>query len=58
MITAIVGINCSTMGEGEDILRLRSPINSKVTLIISRGGDEKLFDVVVVREDLLRSAGK
>ncbi|MHB8278679.1 MAG: S41 family peptidase [Candidatus Humimicrobiaceae bacterium] len=54
MITAIDGINCSAMREGEGILRLRGPINSKVTLTISRGGDEKPFDIVVVREDLLK----
>ena len=57
MITAIDGINCSTMREGEGILRLRGPINSKVTLTISRGGDEKPFDIVVVREDLSKAAG-
>lgn len=57
MITAIDGINCSAMREGEGILRLRGPINSKVTLTISRGGEEKPFDIVVVREDLLKTAG-
>jgi carboxyl-terminal processing protease len=57
MITAIDGINCSAMREGEGILRLRGPINSKVTLTISRSGDEKPFDIVVVREDLLKAAG-
>ena len=57
MITAIDGINCSTMREGEGILRLRGPINSKATLTISRGGDEKPFDIVVVREDLSKAAG-
>ncbi|MCX6383070.1 MAG: PDZ domain-containing protein [Actinobacteria bacterium] len=57
MITAIDGINCSAMREGEGILRLRGPINSKVTLTISRGGDEKPFDIVVVREDLSKAAG-
>ena len=58
MITAIDGINCSAMREGEGILRLRGPINSKVTLTISRGGDEKPFDVEVVREDLSKTFGK
>ena len=57
MITAIDGINCSAMREGEGILRLRGPINSKATLTISRGGDEKPFDIVVVREDLSKAAG-
>ena len=57
MITAIDGINCSAMREGEGILRLRGPINSKVTLTISRSGDEKPFDIVVVRGDLLKAAG-
>ena len=57
MVTAIDGINCSAMREGEGILRLRGSINSKVTLTISRGGDEKPFDIVVVREDLLKAAG-
>jgi C-terminal processing protease CtpA/Prc len=57
MITAIDGINCSAMREGEGILRLRGPINSKVTLTISRGGDEKPFDIVVVREDLSKPNG-
>ncbi len=58
VITAIDGINCSVMREGEGILRLRGPINSKVTLTISRGGDdEKPFDIVVVRVDLSKAAG-
>lgn len=55
MITAIDGINCSAMREGEGLLRLRGPINSKVTLTISRGGDEKPFDIVVIREDLSKA---
>ncbi len=50
MITAIDGINCSAMREGEGIIRLRGPINSKVTLTISHRGDGKPFDIVVVRE--------
>jgi C-terminal processing protease CtpA/Prc len=37
MIIAIDGIKCSAMREGEGFLRLRGPINSKVTLTISRG---------------------
>ena len=57
MIIAIDGINCSAMREGEGILRLRGPIDSKVTLTISRNGDEKQFDVVVVRGDLSKAAG-
>jgi len=56
MIIAIDGINCSAMREGEGILRIRGPINSKVTLTISRGGDEKPFDIVVVRGDLSKAA--
>jgi len=59
IITAIDGINCSAMREGEGILRLRGPVNSKVTLTVSRGGDGdgKPFDVVIVREDLSKAAG-
>lgn len=45
------------MREGEGILRLRGPINSRVTLTISRGRDEKPFDIVVVRVDLSKAAG-
>jgi len=58
MIIAIDGINCAAMREGEGILRLRGPINSKVTLTISRDGGEKPFDVEVVREDLSKAFGK
>ena len=57
IIIAIDGINCSAMREGEGILRLRGPINSKVTLTISRGGDEKPFDIAVIREDLSKVTG-
>jgi len=57
MITAIDGIKCSAMREGEGLLRLRGPINSKVTLTISRGENEKPFDIVVVRGDLSKAAG-
>jgi len=38
-------------------LRLRGPVNSKVTLTISRGEDEQLFDIIVVRGDLSKAAG-
>jgi hypothetical protein len=55
-IIAIDGINCSTMREGEGLLRLRGPVNSKVTLTISRGENEEPFDIVVVREDLSKAA--
>ena len=56
MIIAIDGIKCSAMREGEGFLRLRGPINSKVTLTISRGENEKPFDIVVVRGDLSKTA--
>jgi len=56
MIIAIDGIECSAMREGESFLRLRGPIDSEVTLTISRGGDEKPFNVVVVRVDLSKAA--
>ena len=56
-IIAIDGINCSSMREGEGFLRLRGPVNSKVTLTISRGEDEQLFDIIVVRGDLSKAAG-
>lgn len=55
MIIAIDGIKCSAMREGEGFLRLRGPINSKVTLTISRGENEKPFDIVVVRGDLSKA---
>jgi C-terminal processing protease CtpA/Prc len=57
MIIAIDGIKCSAMREGEGLLRLRGPVNSKVTLTISRGENEKPFDIVVVRGDLSKAAG-
>ena len=57
MIIAIDRIKCSAMREGEGFLRLRGPINSKVTLTISRGKDEQPFDIVVVRVDLSKAAG-
>jgi len=56
-IIAIDGINCSDMREGEGLLRLRGPINSKVTLTISRGENEEPFDVVIIRGDLSKAAG-
>ena len=56
MIIAIDGIKCSAMRDGEGFLRLRGPINSKVTLTISRGENEKPFDIVVVRGDLSKTA--
>jgi hypothetical protein len=57
MIIAIDGIKCSAMREGEGLLRLRGPINSKVTLTISRGENEKPLDIVVVRGDLSKATG-
>jgi C-terminal processing protease CtpA/Prc len=57
VIIAIDGISCSAMREGEGLLRLRGPINSKVTLTISRGEDGKPFDILIVREDLSKAAG-
>ena len=57
MIIAIDGIKCSALREGEGVLRLRGPVNSKVTLTISRGGDDEPFDIVVVRGDLSKAAG-
>ena len=56
-IIAINGINCSAMREGEGLLRLRGPINSKVTLTISRGENEEPFDIVVERVDLSKATG-
>jgi len=57
-IVAIDGIKCSLMREGEGFLRLRGPINSKVTLTISRGENEQPFDIIVTREDLSKAAVK
>ena len=56
-IIAIDGINCSAMREGEGLLRLRGPVNSKVTLTISRGENEEPFDIVVIRADLSKATG-
>ena len=56
-IIAIDGIDCSTMREGEGLLRLRGPVNSKVTLTISRGDNEEPFDIVVERVDLSKATG-
>jgi len=56
-IIAINGIDCSTMREGEGLLRLRGPVNSKVTLTISRGDNEEPFDIVVERVDLSKITG-
>jgi len=56
-IIAIDGIDCSTMREGEGLLRLRGPVNSKVTLTISRGDNEEPFDTVVERVDLSKATG-
>ncbi len=56
-IIAIDGINCSDMREGEGLLRLRGPVNSKVTLTISRGENEEPFDIVVERVDLSKATG-
>jgi hypothetical protein len=56
-ITSIDGIKCSDMREGEGVLRLRGPVNSEVTLTISREENEKPFDITVVREDLSKAAG-
>jgi carboxyl-terminal processing protease len=57
MTIAIDGIKCSAMRDGEGLLRLRGPINSRVTLTISRGENDKPFDIVVVRGDLSKAAG-
>jgi C-terminal processing protease CtpA/Prc len=56
-IIAIDGIDCSAMREGEGLLRLRGPVNSKVTLTISRGDNEEPFDIVVERVDLSKATG-
>ena len=45
------------MREGEGLLRLRGPVNSKVTLTISRGDNEEPFDTVVERVDLSKATG-
>ena len=55
-IMAIAGIKCADMKEGEALLRLRGPVNSKVTLTIERATET--FDVEVVRADLTSGAGK
>jgi C-terminal processing protease CtpA/Prc len=51
-IMAIDGINCSEMKQGEQIIRIRGPIDSKVVLTINRPGDQKTFDVEIVRVDI------
>ncbi len=56
-IIAIDEIKCSSMREGESFLRLRGPVNSTVTLTISRGDGGQPFDIKVIREDLSKAAG-
>lgn len=56
LITAIDGIKCTQMREGEDVLRIKGPVGSKVRLIVIKQAAQNTVGVEVDRVDLSKNA--
>jgi molybdopterin-binding protein len=57
-ITAIDGIKCSDMKQGEQLIRIRGPVDSKVLLEVRRPDTQETYDVELIRADLSKLSGK
>lgn len=57
-IMAIDGINCSDMRPGEQTIRIRGPVNSKVLLKVRHSDSNKTFDIELIRADLSKLPSK
>ncbi len=57
-IMAIDGINCLDMRQGEQIIRIRGPINSKVLLKVRHPDSNETFNVELIRADLSKLPSK
>jgi len=51
-IMAIDGIKCSDMKQGEQIIRIRGPVDSKVLLEVRRPDTNETYDVELIRADM------
>ncbi len=51
-IMAIDGIKCSDMKQGEQLIRIRGPVDSKVLLEVRRPDKQETYDVELIRADL------
>ena len=58
-IMAIDGIKCSDMKrQGEQLIRIRGPVDSKVLLEVRRLDTQETYDVELIRADLSKLSGK
>ncbi|MFA4953851.1 MAG: PDZ domain-containing protein [Patescibacteria group bacterium] len=58
-IMAIDGIKCSDMKQqGEQLIRIRGPVDSKVLLEVRRPDTQETYDVELIRADLSKLSGK
>lgn len=57
-IMAINGVNCSDMKQGEQMARIRGPVNSKVLLKVRRTDSKETYDVELIRADISKLPDK
>ena len=57
-IMAIDGKRCSDMKQGEQLIRIRGPVDSKVLLKVRRPDTEETYDVELIRADISKLSSK
>ena len=57
-IMAIDGIKCSDMKQGEQLIRIKGPVGSKVLLEVRRPDSQETYNVELVRVDLSKLSSK
>lgn len=57
-IIAIGGMKCSDMKQGEQMIRIRGPVNSKVLLQVRRPDTKETYDVELTRVDVSKFSSK
>jgi len=57
-IMAIDGIKCSDMKQGEQIIRIKGPVDSKVLLEVRRPDTNETYDVELIRADISKLSRK